>query len=120
MFLRSAALGITMFVATSASAMPLGTWARGDGNTRVRIEPCGQALCAINTWVKDTSKGEQVGHRLVMNVKPAGEGRLTGSAYDPQRERSYGLTIDYSAGGMSTRGCIVGILCKTVTWTRIR
>lgn len=104
----------------TAQAAPMGEWARGDGNTRVRIEPCGQSLCAINTWVKDTSNGEQVGHRLVMSVKPEGGQRMTGTAFDPQRDRTYNITIDYSAASMSTRGCILGVLCKTVSWTRIR
>ena len=44
-----------------AQDLPLGTWARGDGNARVRIEKCGAAICAINTWIKDTSGGENVG-----------------------------------------------------------
>lgn len=111
---------IAIALTGSAQAAPMGEWARGDGNTRVRIEPCGQSLCAINTWVKDTSKGEQVGHRLVMSVKPAGEKRMTGSAFDPQRDRTYSITINYSGASMSTRGCILAVLCKTVSWTKIR
>ncbi len=103
----------------SASAAPLGHWARGDGNAKVRIEPCGPSLCAINTWIRDRSKGENVGDKLVMSVKPAGNGRLEGTAFDPQRDRSYGISITYSNDHMSTQGCLLKVLCKTVTWTRI-
>jgi uncharacterized protein (DUF2147 family) len=118
--MRSAIVCVSAFFATAAAAMPLGEWARGDGNARVRIQPCGAALCAINTWIRDSSNGEKVGDRLVMTVKPGENGRLVGSAFDPQRDRSYGITITYSASQMSTRGCLIGVLCKTVTWTKIR
>jgi len=109
------------FVARAAAAdsLPLGNWARGDGNARVSIEPCGAAICAVNTWIKDTSDGERVGHRLVMNLNPTGPGKLAGTAFDPQRDRTYNLTIDFNAASMSTRGCIIGILCKTVAWTKL-
>lgn len=119
---KHAVLAAVLVVATPAAAETalLGQWARGDGNARVRIEPCGAAFCAVNTWIKDTSGGEQVGHRLIMNVKPTGPGKLTGSAFDPQRDRSYNLTIDVNANAMNTRGCIIGVLCKTVSWTKIR
>jgi uncharacterized protein (DUF2147 family) len=43
-----------------------GVWLRDDGNAVVRIAPCGSNICATNLQIKDTSKGEQVGDRLVM------------------------------------------------------
>ena len=106
--------------AARAEAPPLGVWARGDGNADVRIERCGAALCAVNVAIRDTSGGEAVGHRLVMRVKPNGSGRLSGTADDPQRGRSYDVDIRYSADRMTTRGCILSVLCKSVSWTRIR
>lgn len=118
--MRAAIFCFSALLATGAQAMPLGEWARGDGNARVRIQPCGASLCAINTWIQDSSGGERVGDRLVMTVKPDGDGRLVGSAFDPQRDRSYGITITYSGSQMSTRGCVIGVLCKTVSWTKVR
>lgn len=103
-----------------AHALPLGQWQRGDGNARVRIEPCGANLCAINTWIKDVSGGENVGDRLVMSVKPAGEGKLAGSAFDPQRDRNYKIDISFSDRAMTTRGCVLGLLCKSVSWSKLR
>lgn len=119
MRLKLAALAIVVTSPALANELPLGQWARGDGNARVRIAPCGEALCATNTFIKDTSDGEAVGDRLVMNVKPAGEGKLAGKAYDPKRERTYAITISFSGASMSTRGCIVGVLCKTVQWSKL-
>lgn len=98
----------------------VGNWARGDGDARVRIAPCGDALCAINTWIRDEAKsGEHVGDRLVMKVSGDGES-LSGTAYDPQRQLSYSLEINVGSQSMRTRGCVLaGIVCKSVEWTRV-
>jgi uncharacterized protein (DUF2147 family) len=95
-----------------------GAWARGDGNARVRIAPCGDAICAVNTWVRDESSGEHVGDRLVMRV--SGEGpTMSGTAYDPQRKLNYNLEITLGAQSMTTRGCVLaGVICKSISWSR--
>lgn len=96
-----------------------GVWMRGDGNARVEIAPCGDKLCATNLWIKDTSKGEEVGDKLVMDVKPSSENTLKGTAYDAKRDATYTLSIKVAQARLTTRGCIAaGILCKSVNWTR--
>jgi uncharacterized protein (DUF2147 family) len=97
----------------------LGSWARGDGNARVRIAPCGGALCAINTWIRDPSSDEHVGDRLVMKVS-GGDSAMSGTAYDPQRKLNYRLEINYGSQSMQTRGCVLaGIVCNSISWTRV-
>lgn len=97
----------------------VGNWSRGDGNARVRIAPCGEALCAINTWIRDPASDEHVGDRLVMKVSGSGSS-MSGTAYDPQRKLSYSLDINYGQSSMQTRGCVLaGIICKSVSWTRV-
>ena len=99
-----------------------GNWSRDDGNAKVRLAPCGSALCATNTWIRDpAASGEHVGDRLEMKLAPAGAGVWKGTAYDPQRQRSYAMTMSLKGGKLSTRGCVLaGLLCKSVSWTRIR
>jgi uncharacterized protein (DUF2147 family) len=117
-------LAVTIAVMTTASASAssegiLGSWSRGDGNARVRIAPCGGALCATNTWIRDESSGEHVGDRLVMKVSGDGAS-LSGAAYDPQRKLSYNLEIKVGSQSMQTRGCVLaGIVCKSINWTRV-
>ena len=42
------------------------------------------------------------------------------SAFDPQRDLSYRLTMTVRETSMTTRGCIVaGLLCKDMGWTRL-
>lgn len=97
-----------------------GHWARGDGNARVQIAPCGSDICAVNTWIKPGTPKEKEGDKLVMSIKQDAEGRYSGTAFDPQRDMSYRLTVTVSGNKMTTKGCVVaGLLCKGVDWTRV-
>jgi len=107
-------------LARAADISPEGNWSRGDGKARVRIEPCGNDLCAINTWIKPGVKDEKIGDKLIMTVKPATQGKWSGKAFDPQRNLTYRLSMDVGADRMTTRGCVLGgLVCKGVNWTRI-
>jgi uncharacterized protein (DUF2147 family) len=97
---------------------PDGVWMRDDGNARVRIAPCGSKLCATNLWIRDTSKGEEVGDRLIMSLERKSATELVGKAYDPKREKTYRITVIVNPSSLTTRGCILGgLLCRDVNWT---
>lgn len=99
---------------------PIGAWQRADGTARVHIAPCGTELCATNTWIKDTSDGEDVGDRLIMNVSPKSNNELAGTAYDTKRNRTYSITLDVSQTALTTRGCVLfGLLCRSANWSRL-
>lgn len=98
-----------------------GTWSRSDGQARVRLAPCGSAICAVNVWVRDPAGSEKIGDRLVMKLRPVGAGAWSGTAYDPQRALTYAMTMTLLGEGLQTRGCILGgIICRNVGWKRIR
>ncbi len=115
-------LAVGLVVSGDAVASPekmTGTWQRGDGLAKVKINPCGSSMCAVNTWVKDGTSGEKVGDRLVMNVSPKAGGKLSGTAFDPQRNLTYRIDISVADQRMKTRGCVLGgVLCKSVGWTK--
>lgn len=97
-----------------------GEWARGDGKARVSVAPCGSDICATNTWIKPGTPKEKKGDRLVMTIKRDAEGVYSGSAFDPQRDMTYKLTLTVNGNTMTTKGCVVaGLICKGVDWTRI-
>jgi uncharacterized protein (DUF2147 family) len=100
----------------------VGHWARGDGNVRVDIEPCGTNICAVNSWVRDKSDGEAIGDKLVMMLKPRSDSVLDGHAFDQKRDRTYTMRVTMQlAGKMTTQGCILGgLACKSQNWTRIK
>jgi uncharacterized protein (DUF2147 family) len=126
--LRSVGLVATMLLAWSPGqtlagpdAGLTGSWSRIDGETRINITPCGERLCAVNTWVKDPSKGERVGDQIVMNVQPREPATLTGEAHDVRRGLTYSLQISVGQDAMRTKGCLVsGLVCRTLSWVRVR
>lgn len=98
----------------------LGNWARGDGKTHIRVEPCGAEFCGVNTWVKPGHTGEKVGDTLVADLKPVGAERWSGSAFDRRRDRHYTMRVQVAGGRMTTDGCILGgMMCQSMHWTRL-
>ncbi len=108
-------------VLAASDPSPFGLWARGDGKAKVKVERCGTALCATNTWIRAGTKGEKAGDKLVMKVQPDDNpGHWSGTAFDPQRDRTYRLTMQVSDRSMTVRGCVLaGIVCKDMGWTRL-
>jgi len=122
--MRAAASSILYLIGCTALAAqersPDGVWLRDDGNARVRIAPCGSKICATNLWIKDASKGERVGDRLVMSLDRKSETKLAGTAYDPKRDISYALTVIVGRNSLITHGCILGgLLCRNVNWAQV-
>jgi uncharacterized protein (DUF2147 family) len=98
-----------------------GLWARGDGNAKVKIEPCGSDICAINTWIKPGTPREKAGDKLVMTIKKTSDDEYSGTAFDPQRDMTYKIFVMVNGDKMNTKGCVVaGLLCKGVDWARIK
>jgi uncharacterized protein (DUF2147 family) len=97
-----------------------GHWERGDGNARIRIAPCGAATCVTNTWIRPGTPDEKTGDKLTMQIKPAGAGKWSGSAFDPQRNLHYKMNINVANDHMTSDGCILGgLVCKHMSWTRL-
>jgi uncharacterized protein (DUF2147 family) len=97
-----------------------GDWARSDGKAKVKIARCGADICATNTWIKPGTPSEKAGDVLVMKVQKVSDSQYSGSAFDPQRDMSYRITLDVGDGKMTSTGCVLGgLLCKGVGWTRI-
>lgn len=116
-FLAVASLMLAPHSTLAQTVDPSGVWLRDDGNARVRIARCGAKICATNEWIGDTSKGENVGDRLVMSLQPKASDTLEGTAYDEKRGRSYAMTLKIQGSGLVTRGCVLGgLVCRDVSW----
>jgi uncharacterized protein (DUF2147 family) len=115
-------LGLSAGAASAANGGPniLGDWARRDGGTRIRISPCGDALCAVNTWVRNPAGDEKPGDTLVMTLEPESPTELSGRAYDKRRDMTFSMNISLGPSGMRTDGCLfLGMLCRSAEWTRV-
>lgn len=109
-----------LLVGNGWASSPTGLWARGDGRARVLIAPCGPSICAVNQWIKPGTPHEKAGDRLILNVTEVAPDRYRGSAYDPQRSRTYGFIMVLHQQTMTTEGCVLwGLICKSMGWARI-
>lgn len=116
-------IGITaMLFPVSAQAEAIGgNWARGDGKARVKIADCGKDICATNTWIKPGTAKEKTGDRLVMSINETADGQYSGTAFDPQRNLTYKINVKVNGDKMTTNGCVLaGLLCRDVSWSRIK
>lgn len=116
------ALILALGAGTAAQAADIdGDWARSDGKAKVKIEECGADICATNTWIKPGTPSEKAGDILVMKIEKVSDNQYSGSAFDPQRDMSYKVTLDVGGDTMTSKGCVLsGLLCKDVGWTRIK
>jgi uncharacterized protein (DUF2147 family) len=113
------ALAFAQMAVVQANEMD-GVWMREDGNARVRVAPCGDKTCVTNLWIRDTSKGEAPGDRLVLSLKRSSDTEFSGSAYDPKRGLTYSVNVRVGNQAMKTQGCVLARLsCKTVGWRQV-
>lgn len=108
------------------------TWLTDDGDTRVRIGPCGQEICGTVVWQRvpyndaknpDPAKRARpiVGIRMISHIQPTGPDSWTGELYSFDD----GFTVKGSAtrigaDKLKLSGCVLGgLICRTVIWTRV-
>lgn len=97
-----------------------GTWQRDTGESRVRIAPCGGALCGSIVWLKSSDGPAKIGQRVFFDMKPAGANEWSGQAFNPEDGKNYTGKMTLAGNKLTTRGCALGgLICKSVTWTRV-
>ncbi len=97
-----------------------GDWGRLDGSLHINIAPCGDQLCAVSTWTRDSQTGDRVGDRLILSLRERAGAMLAGRAFDERRQLTYSLQISVDGNAMTTRGCLMaGMACRTMNWTRL-
>ena len=135
----TASLMLATFGNTATAADALGTWFTGEKESQVRIVNCGGALCGNLVWLKepndpatgrpktdkynaDASKQSRplLGVPIVLAMKPSGSGQWTGQVYNASDGKtcsgSFTLTSPDTA---DLKGCVLSVLCKSQTWTRV-
>lgn len=139
--LVAAISGATCARPTAArAAEPFGTWLTEDGRARIRTERCGSdatRLCGYVVWGRD-SNGEdgkpkvdrrnpeparqarpQLGHQMLLGLKPNAEGRFEGKIYNADSGKSYEVTVWSDAPSVLTvKGCML-VFCASQSWKRV-
>lgn len=122
MAIRQTAIAAAMLVAFAAPALAqdvTGTWLRDTGASKVRFAKCGEAMCGTISWLKDTSGPAKLGQRIFYDMKPAGAGKWSGSAFNPEDGKTYSGTMSLSGDTLTTAGCVFGgMICRSVKWSR--
>jgi uncharacterized protein (DUF2147 family) len=138
--LRSvSALALTLLVsAETALADPRGLWLAQDG-ARVRVGPCGAALCATiaapksqvdpqtgHPWTDKNNPDPALRNRSLVGVPvlyslmPDGPGRWSGRLYNIDNGQSYtGHLLELDPKTIRVEGCAIGI-CGGQNMSRIK
>jgi len=143
---RTAAIGAVVALFTgcligpaSAVVPAAGTWLSADGGTKVKVSECGaKKLCGSVVWLNepiDPSTGKPktdkrnadpakrarplIGVPVVSGMEPSGDKKWSGQIYNADDGKTYDAHVTLvSDNAMKVQGCVLGILCKTQTWTR--
>lgn len=109
---------------------PIGAWSTEEGDSRIRLAPCGRALCGTIVWVRQPGTDSKnpnpalrgrslVGLELTRDMEPDGQGGWSGSIYNPDNGKTYGATMRPRGAKLEVGGCIMGgLLCGSDTWSR--
>jgi uncharacterized protein (DUF2147 family) len=142
---RIASLAIISLGAFDANAEQpadiAGVWLSPKANLRVRVGPCGTALCGNIIWLKspinpqtgepltdrnnpDPAKRNRaiLGMQMITDLKPGrAAGEWTAQVYSPNEGKTsnVGFSMD-GPNNIKIEGCMLaGLLCRTQTWTRV-
>lgn len=110
-----------------------GLWLNPENGSNIEFYKCGgEGLCAKLTKVTDgqatddknpdAAKRSQpiIGLVIMENAKKSGA-KWSGTLYNRENGKSYSGTITVkSKDAVDLSGCVAAILCRTVTWTRIK
>jgi uncharacterized protein (DUF2147 family) len=96
---------------------PLGVWLTEEKEGKVRIEPCGINLCGYSVNAQTDANADQV----LINMKPAADGKWSGRIFDPNSGSTYDSTIALkSPDSLRVQGCAFGgMFCGGQTWSRV-
>ncbi|KQM35230.1 MULTISPECIES: DUF2147 domain-containing protein [Rhizobium/Agrobacterium group] len=104
--------GLAFLISSSAFAAEAieGNWKTASGETAA-IAKCGSAFCV--TLKTGKHAGKQIG-------KMTGSGdNYAGEITDPANDKTYSGSGTVSGNSLSMKGCVLKVLCKSQTWTRL-
>ena len=132
----SLALLAFLVLSLSASAQKaedaIGVWLNPENGSNVEFYRCGAGLCGKIVRVRDgqvrdsnnpdPAKRERpvVGLLILEGARQTGDNRWAGTLYNRENGKTYSGTVTVkSKDALELSGCVLAVLCKTVTWTRV-
>lgn len=118
-------------VALAQASDPSGLYVTESGVTRMRIARCGAGYCGsiVSTGgsgidAKNPNPAlrtrKLAGVQILQATRPSGDG-FSGTLYNPNDGKTYsGSIAQQDADRVIVSGCVLGVLCKRQTWTRVK
>ena len=137
-----AALAVSEAASASGPAFaadPTGIWLSQDGDVKMKVARCGEAVCSTIFWLKepndkngkpktdqnnpDTSKHSRpiIGSPIILLMKADGTDKWSGQVYNAEDGKTYSGNLTFSGGNsLQLEGCALGgLVCKKQTWTKV-
>ena len=124
----AAALAMLSGPAVASAKSPLeGRWK--NGSMEVVIRDCGPTLCGtvVKASPKQQAKAERgsgtdlIGARLIENIERTGAGTYRARVFVADHGvHATGTIRQVSRDQLKVRGCVLGVICKSKTWDRVR
>ncbi|MFP5329802.1 MAG: DUF2147 domain-containing protein [Alphaproteobacteria bacterium] len=122
------ALALLSGPALASAKSPLeGRWR--NGKMEVEIAPCGQSLCGtvVKASPKQQAKAERgsgtelIGATLIKDIRRTGPGTYRAKVFVADRNvHAQGMIRQVSPTQLKVRGCVLGLICKSKTWDKVR
>ncbi|MGI8704922.1 MAG: DUF2147 domain-containing protein [Sphingomicrobium sp.] len=123
-----AAVAVSSVPAAASAKSPLeGRWK--NGKMEIVISPCGRTLCGtvVKASPVQQAKAERgsgtdlVGATLIQGIERTGPGTYRGRVFVADRNvHASGTIHQVSRNQLKVRGCVLGVLCRSKTWDRVR
>ena len=110
-----------------------GIWRHPENGSHVEMYKCGADLCAKIVKVVDAQKTDDknpdaakrsrptVGLLIMEGAKKTGTASWAGNLYNRADGKAYSGTITVrSKDALDLAGCVAVVICKTLTWTRVK
>jgi uncharacterized protein (DUF2147 family) len=110
-----------------------GVWENPENKSQTEFYKCGEGVCAKIVKVVDGQKTDDknpdpvkakrpiVGLVIMEGAKKTGTNKWSGTLYNRADGKSYAGTVTVKAKNeLDLSGCVAVVLCKTVTFTRVK
>jgi uncharacterized protein (DUF2147 family) len=133
-----ATVAVMIASTTAIAATPNGVWLSADGRVKVRVTHCNDSLCGAIVWLKqpidpqtqrprtdklnpDITKRDRplLGMQVARDFRPTGDNKWAGQIYNADEGKVYKINLTLTnPRKLALKGCVLGIFCRTQTWTR--
>lgn len=103
-------------------------WRNPSNSVHIRITPCGgERVCGTVIWASEKAKADArrggtdrlVGANLFREFRQVEPGKYKGRVFVPDMNRTFSGQMRIEGNAMIGKGCVLGFICKSQTWTRI-